>query len=453
MTTAASAQQDWNAYGEKVASAFDGVHAAVIASHDPVAAAQVALAVARIQGNTRRVAIADLAGEVQPLQSLLTDDDPHGIADSFLYGVSLNKIARPVDSTGAVFLMPSGTEVVTEESIYNNERWRRLAAGFHQVGALLLVVAIPDTPGFAELCGFVGALLPVGEVRYPLPRGIPLVAPVPLAPAPVPTPPATPATPEEVEAQGRTRRAREAAAEDTAARRRKLYIMIALIFAAAITLGALWPRIAQRLPAPIAGMFGSTSADSGATTLTRVSASDTLADTTFPASSVSSAPLSVANPGDSLLAARFSIYYTSANTREAAMPDERIRALPSVAMTPVMDDGVQWYRLTIGAYTDRSEADALLQRMREEGLIGSGSIVRLPYALQLEYGVPAERTTARVASYLRRGILAYALRQQDGRAIVYTGAFETPSQATLLADSLRTTGIDPVLVLRTGRAF
>jgi hypothetical protein len=163
--------------------------------------------------------------------------------------------------------------------------------------------------------------------------------------------------------------------------------------------------------------------------------------------------MSVANPQDSAAAARFAIYFTTANTREAAMPDERIRALPAVALTPVADGAEQWYRLTIGAYTDRSEAEALLRRMREEKLLGSGSIVRVPYALRLEDSVTSDMAFGRLAAFSRRGILAYALRQQDGRVTIYTGAFEFPRQATLLADSLRTTGIEPVLVHRTGRAF
>ena len=135
------------------------------------------------------------------------------------------------------------------------------------------------------------------------------------------------------------------------------------------------------------------------------------------------------------------------------MPDERIRALPSVAMTPVVDSDGQWYRLTIGAYSDRSEAMALLNRMRDESLIGDGSVRSLPYALRLEQGIPVDVAHARVATFARRGILAYALRQKDGGVTIYTGAFGAPQEATLLADSLRATGMDPVLVFRTGRAF
>lgn len=61
--------------------------------------------------------------------------------------MSLNKIARPMRDAENVFVMPSGTEPVDHESVYANDRWRRLAAGFHQVGALLIVVARPSTAG------------------------------------------------------------------------------------------------------------------------------------------------------------------------------------------------------------------------------------------------------------------------------------------------------------------
>jgi hypothetical protein len=235
-----------------------------------------------------------------------------------------------------------------------------------------------------------------------------------------------------------------------------MFVLIFVIFAIAIAIGTMWPRILSILPPSVATMLGSAPPDTTTSEpLVRVAApiDSSALDSTRDDSTNAPTIMSVANPGDSLIAARYSIYFTSANTREAAMPDERIRALPSVAMTPVVDGNEQWYRLTIGAYKDRSEADALLKRMREENLIGNGSIVRAPYALRLEEGVATDLSYARVAAFARRGILAYALRQQDGSVTIYTGAFEAPRQATLLADSLRVTGIEPVLVLRTGRAF
>jgi histidine ammonia-lyase len=59
----------------------------------------------------------------------------------------------------------------------------------------------------------------------------------------------------------------------------------------------------------------------------------------------------------------------------------------------------------------------------------------------------------RLAALASRGVIAYALRQKDGSAIIYAGAYETSSQAAALAVSLRAAGVAPVLVYRTGRAF
>ncbi|MDQ8163630.1 MAG: hypothetical protein P3C10_13715, partial [Gemmatimonadota bacterium] len=148
MTTAGMSER-WEMEGRRVAPLLDGLCAVVIAAVDAAAATSLALGVARAQGLRRRVAVADLIGEAPAIEALVSGDDPHGISDSFLYGVSLNKIARPMRDTDNVFLMPSGTEAVALETVYANDRWRRLAAGFHQVGALLVVVANPATPGFA----------------------------------------------------------------------------------------------------------------------------------------------------------------------------------------------------------------------------------------------------------------------------------------------------------------
>ena len=123
----------WEAAGSRVAGALDGAGAVVVLGHDPIATAAVALGIARSQATHRRVAIIDLIGDVPPLRDLITDDDPHGITDSFQYGVSLNKIARQIDTVGNLHILPSGSEPVVHEDILRNGRWRRLASGFHEV--------------------------------------------------------------------------------------------------------------------------------------------------------------------------------------------------------------------------------------------------------------------------------------------------------------------------------
>jgi hypothetical protein len=460
----------------RLAPLLEGEHAVVISGPDPVASAAVALALAHVHGATRRVAIADLVGDVAPLVQAVhseADDDPHGIADSFLYGVSLNKIARPLDPTGSMFVMPSGTEPVATDAIYGNERWRRLAAGFQQVGALLLVVAVREAPGFEMLCQQVGALLPVGVRTMPV---LDQVRVLWIAPAPPP--------PDEVR---RVERAMSVAAEDEGQRRGRL--LAVLLIAAAITLALVWswPTLQTRffsgagwLATPgafaasgdpdgvrtvVAAVTRTAGSASSATPAVRRSAGDQMVVAAAP----SPAPdelerarrrggaLVVANPADSTSASQFAVYFVNANTIEQAQPPASVATLGAVAISPVLDgvNNARWYRVTVGAGTDSLQAVALLSRLRTAGDVGpsSGSIMRLPYAFRLANGLMLDALPAQLARWTQRGIRAYALRQRDGTITLYTGAFQTPAQATLLADSLQQAGIPPMLVYRTGRTF
>lgn len=460
--TPLSLTESWEMEGRRLAPLLDGICSVVIAATDASLATSMALGVARAQGLRRRVAVADLIGEAPAIEALLTGDDPHGISDSFLYGVSLNKIARPMAGAENVFLMPSGTESVAHDAVYANERWRRLAAGFHQVGALLVVVANPATPGFADLCAYVGALMPVGDTVFPTPQGVPLIAP-PAAPKPEPPPP----TP-----RPNAARARAAAAEDESSRRRRFLAIVAVLGSVAVAVGAFWPQIMARLPEPVAELItGKQREPDSATVVVPPTPMDTsvrsdsaqrdslLRDSTgtiIPApDSVRPAgpPLTVENAADSATASRFAVYFATANTRAAAMPDARVRALDAVALSPVVEGSEQWFRVTVGASSTRAQAESLLTKLRAQKIVGSGSIVSVPYALRLARNVTPTLIPTRLAELANRGIIAYALLQPDGSANVYTGAFESPTQATPLADSLRALRVAPVLVYRTGRAF
>lgn len=168
----------WLAEGERAAGALDAVHSVLVLGRDTDAAAWIAIGLARAQSARRRVAIADMIGEVGPIEKLLRadDDDPHGIADSFLYGVSLNKIARPVDAGGRLFVLPSGSEPVAVEEIFRSERWTRLAGGFREVGALLILVAHADTPGLEALAAAVEGTVFAGDATGALPDAEPPLA-------------------------------------------------------------------------------------------------------------------------------------------------------------------------------------------------------------------------------------------------------------------------------------
>ncbi len=464
--TGASDQSWIDAEARRLAPLLEGQSAVVISGPDAVTAAALALALAHLHGATRRVAIADLVGDVAPLRDAVADtdnDDHHGISDSFLYGVSLNRIARPIDAAGNVFLMPSGTEAVALEAVYRNDRWRRLAAGFGQVGALLLVVAVRDVPGFDALCQFVGAYLPLGETHPP---SIPDVKTLWMAPPP---PPAATVR--------KTERAREVAAVDRSQRQSRLFATLAAVAALVLAGLAVWPRVSERFfpPDVLTTADIDSVADSSAGSLERAAgsvvvetplappaaagdsaATAPLASERAPAR-IRSGPLVVENAADSAQAAAFAVYFVAANTLEEAQPPAEVDALSGVAISPVRigAGGARWFRVTVGAGTDSAQALALLQRLRDAEQIGaaSGSIIRVPFAFRLEEGLTPNDAPAAIARWMRRGVRAYALRQTSGVVTLYTGAFQNPAQATLLADSLYGAGIAPTLVYRTGRTF
>src|SRR4051812_19012161 len=111
---------DWTEEGRRIGSNLDAFHAVVVVGTDPVATAEVALGIAHVQSVGRRVAVGDLLGDAPPLQALIKGDDPHGLVDSFQYGVSLTRIAQQVPNSGELFVMPTGTGPVDYEELFPN---------------------------------------------------------------------------------------------------------------------------------------------------------------------------------------------------------------------------------------------------------------------------------------------------------------------------------------------
>jgi hypothetical protein len=191
------------AEGLRVGASLDATNLVLVLGDDPRSTALAALGVARAQSGRRRVALGDLLGDAEPIQQLLNGGDPHGLADSFVYGVSLNKIARAVPQYGDLYVLPSGSEVPAYEDIFTNARWKRLAAGFRETGALLVVAApataarVTDVLDLADGALIVGDVEPLGmdprkllgRVRSTsVPNGVPVIA-APADPGIAPAPP------------------------------------------------------------------------------------------------------------------------------------------------------------------------------------------------------------------------------------------------------------------------
>ena len=409
----------WEAAARRIAPMLGSYSAAVVTSSDVLAAAHAALGIGLAEAEHRRVAIGDLVGDLEPIQTLVpSEDDPHGISDSFTYGVSLNKIARPIDTTGNLFVMPSGTGSVADPAIFRNSRWQRLANGFREVGALLLLVAPADAPGLRELIDQMDGVVLVGNTPLDFAPHINIIARIPSPARPIDRTPPKSAFPI----------FRIAAL---------LLILVALVGA-----GVYW-RFAQsaenakprptyrRPPAP--------------KPVPIVAVTDTL---TVPPP---------ANPADSARASAYSVELEAFSAPEDANQRfSQFRAeLPAGTISPVPVGPARdtYYKVIAGAFPTPNEAEALLARLRHDHAVqdGLGTVVRTPYALLLD-SAQAGHTEQLVTQYRHSTQPVYPLAQDDGSLKIYAGAFERPEDAASLMATLRAAKMSPVLVYRTGRS-
>jgi hypothetical protein len=421
----------WEAAGSRVAGGLDDASAVVVLGHDPIATASVALGIARAQSARRRVAVGDLIGDVPPLRDLVTDDDPHGLTDAFLYGVSMNKIARQIDAVGNLHVLPSGSETVVQEEILRNDRWRRLASGFHEVGALLLLAAPAAVPGVDDLIGMLDGVVLVGGIESPVPNAR-VFADV--------------ASATRRTTQRPVQRRAVVMPEVVVPRRRRWVVPVAVAAVLAAVAVVLGRNYLTSAPAPVATLRR----DSAAASDSLVSAS-AIVD--------SSPPLVVSNPADSANMSPFAVQIAMIDTEDGAALRVRSGAgdFPVGTYAPVTrgTDRGTWYKVVTGAYVDRKKADQLLTFLRGRGLVpqGWGSVIRAPLALQLATAPSATEAAALIADYQSRKVPVYGLLQRDGSVRIYAGAFENPDEAALFKSALTMKNIDATLAYRVGRAY
>lgn len=449
----------WEDEGRRLAPLFSGTSSAVIVGNDPDAAARVALGIGRSAALERRVAIADLTGASPTLDLLAGEGDSHGITDSFLYGVSLNAVARPAsDGTASLFILPCGTESTVPEDVFRSDRWHKLAAGFADAGALLLLVATAGAPGLAALVVQTDGAVSVGDAQLPLEWRV-------LAQAGDRTPVVTPS--------GGAPRQRQWTA-------RSLLSAGLLAVTILIAVASLWPRgtpqtAATRLKAPAGALTevpaptpaapeAAAEAAAGAASGTEPGAASGAAPGASPATAAPARTDTVSvetpvNPRDAAIAAEFAVELVATNTAPGAnlWLRERGAQLPGVTVSPVLlgTGRARWHKVLAGAWRDRVAADSMLAALRSERVLraDAGLVVRVPLALLIESAVPRGAAPARVASLVARGVPAYALLQDDGTVRLFAGAFETAAAAVTLGADLHAAGFAPLLAYRTGRTF
>jgi hypothetical protein len=424
--------------------------AVVVTSSDPVAAAHVALGIARAESAHRRVVVGDLVGDIPSLRDLVLEEDPPGITDSFFYGVSLNRIGYPVEATENLYVMPSGTDPLIDEGMLRNPRWTKIGAGFREQGGLLLLVAPGDSPGLAELIDQLDGVVLVKDSDLP-------AAPSALILARVAAPTPTLKIPLQIigasAASWRTRAA-EWRARGAGLRRHRWFYpalgVLALLLIASLGLAVMLIR-AGRPARPAAPVV--------------VAKPVQVPAPTPPPPRPAPETLQVAPPTniiDSASASAFTVEMLVANTAEGANLFVRKNgaALPAAAVSPVPiePERTVWYKVTAGAYTRRYQADSLLFALRNSGVLtdSAGSVTTTPLALVVDsvptQGGIVDAVRAAVEKYTARGLPVYALIQNDGGALIYSGAFSRADQSAGLVRTLRGAGLKPLLVYRTGRA-
>ena len=407
--------------GRQVALALRGYSSVIVTSDDVSAAAHAAIGIALAESAQRLVMVADLGGEIPALQSLVRDDDPHGISDSFEFGTSFVRIAREVEGAKNFYVMPSGTESAATEAIIANPRWRGFASEFANADELLLLVVKSDAPGLSALAAQVDGVVLVGLNRLDAAPDASILAKIP---HPTVAPP---------------RRIAIAPKREPMPVRNIGLAAGALLVVGILAGVFLFRKPSQESEAPVAGLSDSIAAD----TVPRTPA------------------IAAANPADSLSAAAYSVEILASNTLEGANFEIQrhgsVMPAATISLVPIGDTEATWYKVHAGAYADSAEAEKLLATLRRRRILpdSSGSVVRAPLALLLD-SIPAQagmtsRMREKIQAFAAKDVTAYALLQADGSARIYAGAFERAPQSSLATTALRVAGFTPVLAYRTGR--
>ena len=446
---------EWEETGRDLGATLGHYNAILVLGSDPVVTGRVAIGIARAQAMHRHVAVGDLFGESPPIQELVGTDDPHGIVDSFLYGVSLTRIAYPVADAGQLFVMPTGIEPPIYEELLPNPRWQRLAAGFREARALLILALPVNAPEVEKLVDAVDGAVVVGEMAPPqLPLSKVITA--------LREPRGRPKQHDFGRPVARPSKAHvkaEQIAEVKAPRFSRKQLAAIGGVALGVVLASLVAWLAYR---PLADSdraskrrtpCDSAAAAAGRCSPPRAAPNPIAASTDTTGAAIVQLPR-VANPSDSLAAAQFAVELTNANTQEGAILKlaKDGKSLPAATYSSAIIDGTRWFKVVTGAFEDRADADSLLAGLRRRKVLVDGDVVRLPYAFLID-SVPATAAREMIASYADHGQPVYALRQPSGNAWLLVGAFESLQQASLDVESIRASGKVPVLVYRKGRPF
>ena len=439
-----SKRRGWEDEGERIALDLDEVAAALIIGGDPRAAARVAVAIARVQARRRRVAVVDAIGELAPIERLVPDDVTHGLVDMLDHGVSLGRVAVPVDRAGNLFVIPSGAPPFDTDGLFASGRWPRLAASFREAGALLLVVAPAKSPALERIVPHFDGVVLVGDADAP--SGARLLARAARGRAD--------------EKAGTRATARRASTPPTPYR-----VAIAATVLAVAALGWWAVRSSFGPESAVTSSMTSAGAVADGIALAGAPAPGAPAGDSVINAAASAAPAPERQPApveetpvDPKAAVPFGVALAQYNDVAAALTriaQESARGTPASTYAPLYDTNLrrQVYLVIAGAFHDSTDATALLRSLRQQRILGrsQGHVIDAPFAILVRAGLSAEQAKPLLDAYRSNGLPVYSLFQPDGGVNIYAGAFRSAADAELLLRAFDHDGEQPRVVNRAGR--
>jgi hypothetical protein len=434
------------------------------------AQAAVELSTAWAQGGTR-IVLADLQLEDPVLHERIGSENLEGVADIFLYGASLARIARPVRGRG-FFLIPAGTYAPDPGAIYRHSRWPKLVAGFRDADASLLLFAPAQGTDLDALAEWVTEVVLLGEppsaaALEPLTRrGIPVRALV-VGPSAAPRPPDPPARTREAPVQAAVATAPppvvRAEAPRAPAADRELELELPP------------PPVRERPPNRGALGFlwllllvGLLAAAGFAASRYRPDLFPWASPRQAPAGQDTLALAPAPRPGEPTPTGQPLLYsvqvksFTSltAARDQAELDRFRLRGAPFYVV-PEEIQGILYYRILAGLAPDTAAATRLRDRLVQVGVVdpedaaGTWSLIQYtPLAFDLGAYPSAAEAGVVADSLLEASIPSYVVEvpYSDGslRWQLYGGAYRDSASAERLRQALAAAGARARLVARTG---
>lgn len=444
----------WRALGHGV-DGFERDAVVLLTGNDLGALAAIALGVAHSAGAQRRVAIFDLAGA-------FGREDDDGLTLAFRDGRSLNALARPIEATSLEhFLVPRGPGEV-DATFARHERWPRLIEGFRATGSLLVILAtdrhgpasttrpVRAHGGLTDEFAAIADRALVARVRHGLPTLEPFaprrtddvdgetgnaspIAALPSVETERVLPRTTPTIPGRLQVDPYSQPA-------PPPRKWERRIVIVVLVGAALAGEWIWSN-------------GRPAEDDSALSLPATLAAREPA----PTPEAVDVP-GVVNPEDAGRAAMWGVELRVTNDRAVAyyILDQHA-SVPAATISPlwVSGDPVAWHSIIAGATRTREEAVNFRTSLRRTGVIDQeeGVIAEVPFALRIASGLKPSEALDRVDALAADSVPAYALRDDDGTAAIYAGAFTRPEQSVHLLVQLRRMNLDPVFAYRVGRTY